>query len=213
MSTSGQYFVAVVGGAISGSVSAEILADHRDPRGCVRAEHQALRKDRRRFAALARRTAQTGIRPNRRAPKKTKRLLHSLPDPEFPRPGRTSSLKHLSNRWGFSAVILANGAWRDRDLGVPGADKFVGRGLVYQNRLIHWYNHKNEKGYSGPRYETPDGALVVGGGLASIDVVKVLQFENYERALKARGFETGYAGAGTRVFPRPASFTESSPRT
>jgi hypothetical protein len=29
--------------------------------------------------------------------------------------------------------------------------------------------------------------LVLGGGLASIDVVKVLQLENYERALKARG--------------------------
>jgi ferredoxin/flavodoxin---NADP+ reductase len=32
--------------------------------------------------------------------------------------------------------------------------------------------------------------LVVGGGLASIDVVKVLQLENYERALKARGIQT-----------------------
>jgi NADPH-dependent glutamate synthase beta subunit-like oxidoreductase len=31
---------------------------------------------------------------------------------------------------------------------------------------------------------------VVGGGLASIDVVKVLQLENYERALRARGIET-----------------------
>ena len=31
--------------------------------------------------------------------------------------------------------------------------------------------------------------MVVGGGLASIDVVKVLQIENYERALKARGFQ------------------------
>ena len=31
---------------------------------------------------------------------------------------------------------------------------------------------------------------MVGGGLASIDVVKVLQLENYERALKARGIET-----------------------
>jgi NADPH-dependent glutamate synthase beta subunit-like oxidoreductase len=30
----------------------------------------------------------------------------------------------------------------------------------------------------------------VGGGLASIDVVKVLQIENYERALRARGIET-----------------------
>ena len=31
---------------------------------------------------------------------------------------------------------------------------------------------------------------MVGGGLASIDVVKVLQIENYERAMKARGIET-----------------------
>src|SRR6202035_5947811 len=60
---------------------------------------------------------------------------------------------------------------------------------VYQNPFIYWYNHKNEKSYTGPRYETPDEALVVGGGLASIDVVKVLQLENYERALKARGIE------------------------
>ena len=84
-------------------------------------------------------------------------------------------------------MILANGAWRDRDLGVPGADEFVDKGLVYQNPFIYWYNHKNEKDYNGPRYETPDEALVVGGGLASIDVVKVLQLENYERALRARG--------------------------
>jgi len=32
--------------------------------------------------------------------------------------------------------------------------------------------------------------LVVGGGLASIDVVKILQLENYERALRARGVQT-----------------------
>ena len=25
-------------------------------------------------------------------------------------------------RWGFSAVLLANGAWRDRPLDIPGAD-------------------------------------------------------------------------------------------
>ena len=31
---------------------------------------------------------------------------------------------------------------------------------------------------------------MVGGGLASIDVVKILQLENYEQALKARGIET-----------------------
>jgi ferredoxin--NADP+ reductase len=32
--------------------------------------------------------------------------------------------------------------------------------------------------------------LVVGGGLASIDVAKILQLENYERALRARGVQT-----------------------
>lgn len=104
--------------------------------------------------------------------------------------GRDVDFEDLCNNWGFSAVILANGAWRDRDLGVPGAADFVDKGLVYQNPFIYWYNHKNEKGYTGPRYETPDEAIVVGGGLASIDVVKVLQLENYERAMKARGIET-----------------------
>ena len=38
--------------------------------------------------------------------------------------------------------------------------------------------------------------MVVGGGLASIDVVKVLQIENYERALKARGIAVEHARAG-----------------
>jgi len=62
--------------------------------------------------------------------------------------------------------------------------------LVYQNPFIYWYNHKNEEDYTGPRYQAPDEALVVGGGLASIDVAKILQLENYERALRARGVQT-----------------------
>src|SRR5712664_2759691 len=37
----------------------------------VRAEHAAVRQDRRRSAALARRAAQTGIRPNRRTHEET----------------------------------------------------------------------------------------------------------------------------------------------
>ena len=86
-------------------------------------------------------------------------------------------------------VIMANGAWRDRNIGIDGADEYIGKGLIYQNPFIYWYNHKNEKTYNGPRYEVPDEALVLGGGLASIDVVKILQMENYERALKARGIE------------------------
>ena len=104
--------------------------------------------------------------------------------------GRDLTFQDLCDNCGFSAVILANGAWRDRELGMPGAEQFVNKGLVYQNPFIYWYNHKNEKSYTGPRYDAPDDALVVGGGLASLDVVKVLQFENYERALKARGIQT-----------------------
>ena len=110
--------------------------------------------------------------------------------------GRDLEFEDLCNNWGFSAVILANGAWRDRDLGVPGADKFIDKGLVYQNPFIYWYNHKNEKNYNGPRYETPDEAMVVGGGLASIDVVKVLQLENYERALQGARHSSGHARTG-----------------
>src|SRR6266404_8902801 len=44
----------------------------------VRAEHAALRQDRRRSAALARRAAQTGIRPNRRADEEAECVFHPL---------------------------------------------------------------------------------------------------------------------------------------
>jgi ferredoxin/flavodoxin---NADP+ reductase len=177
------HFVAVIGGAISGSVAAEILADHgirvavfeQNTRPYGKIEdglprwHVEQRKQE--YARIDARMK----KPN----------VYFIPSTKL---GRDFSLPQLFE-WGFSAVILANGAWRDRELGVPEAEQYVGKGLVYQNPFIYWYNHKNEKDYDGPRYETPDEAVVVGGGLASIDVVKVLQLENYERALKARGID------------------------
>jgi len=185
MSGNGQYFVAIVGGAISGSVAAEILADYgihvavfeqnKRPYGKIEDGlprwHVEQRKQE--YARIDARLRKAGVR--------------FVPSTKI---GRDINFDDLLKKWGFSAVILANGAWRDRDLGIPEAEKFVDKGLVYQNPFIYWYNHKNEKSYAGPRYETPDETLVVGGGLASIDVVKVLQLENYERALKARGVET-----------------------
>jgi hypothetical protein len=84
---------------------------------------------------------------------------------------------------------LGNGAWRDRPLPVSGIERFVGRGLLYQNAFVHWFNHQHERGYGGPRYGVPDRAIVVGGGLASIDVVKIINFELYGAALAARGIE------------------------
>jgi len=101
--------------------------------------------------------------------------------------GADISFEDLVLRWGFSAVVLACGAWRDRPLPIEGADRFVGRGLVYQNPFIIWFNHANEKDYAGERYEAKDAALVVGGGLASIDVVKVLMLETARAALQKRG--------------------------
>ncbi len=181
MANNDQYFVAVVGGAISGSVAAEMLADrgirvavfeqNKRPYGKIEDGlprwHVEQRKQE--YGRIDARLKKPGV--------------YFIPSTKL---GRELSFQDLFS-WGFSAIILANGAWRDRDLGVPGAEKFVDKGLVYQNPFIYWYNHKNEKTYDGPRYETPDEAIVVGGGLASIDVVKVLQIENYERALKARG--------------------------
>lgn len=105
------------------------------------------------------------------------------------RVGRDLSWEALVGELGLSAIILANGAWRDRPLPVPGIDRFVGRGLLYQNPFVYWFNHQTDVGYEGPRYEVPDRAIVVGGGLASIDVVKIINFDLYGRALRARGIE------------------------
>ncbi len=185
MSNSGQYFVAVVGGAISGSVAAEILADHgirvavieqnKRPYGKIEDGlprwHMEQRKQE--YGRIDARLKKPGV--------------YFVPSTKL---GRDVDFQDFCKNWGFSAVILANGAWRDRDLGVHGAQDYVGKGLVYQNPFIYWYNHKNEKSYDGLRYETPDETIVVGGGLASIDVVKVLQLENYERALKSRNINT-----------------------
>jgi len=86
-------------------------------------------------------------------------------------------------------VILATGAWRDRPLPVEGIERFVDRGFVYQNPFVYRFNHFEEPGYDGPPLEVADGAIVVGGGLASVDVVKIINIELYRRALRARGVE------------------------
>lgn len=185
MSNNGEYFVAIIGGAVSGSVSAEILADkgirvavfeqNTRPYGKIEDGlprwHVEQRKQE--YGKIDARVKKPGV--------------YYVPSTKL---GRDIDFQDLCNNWCFSAVILANGAWRDRDIGVPGAEQYVGKGLIYQNPFIYWYNHKNEKSYDGPRYEAPDETIVLGGGLASIDVVKVLQLENYERAFKARGIQT-----------------------
>jgi ferredoxin/flavodoxin---NADP+ reductase len=179
------HFVAIVGGAIAGSVAAEILADNgihvvvveqnKKPYGKIEdgLPRWHLEQRKQEYSRIDARLRKPGV--------------FFLP---CTRLGRDLDFQDLCDNWGFSAVILANGAWRDRELGIPGAQEFVDKGLVYQNPFICWYNHKNEEDYTGPHYQAPDEALIVGGGLASIDVAKILQLENYERALRARGVQT-----------------------
>lgn len=102
--------------------------------------------------------------------------------------GRDLEWAALTESLGFSAVVLANGAWRDRPL--PAAiDAYNGRGLVYQNPFVYAFNHQLDADYRGPRFPIPDGAIVIGGGLASIDCVKIINFALYCAALRERGIE------------------------
>ena len=115
MTNPGNYFVAVIGGAISGSVATEILADHgirvavfeQNTRPYGKIEdglprwHVEQRKQE--YARIDARMK----KPN----------VYFIPSTKL---GRDFNLPQLFE-WGFSAVILANGAWRDRELGVPEA--------------------------------------------------------------------------------------------
>jgi NADPH-dependent glutamate synthase beta subunit-like oxidoreductase len=116
--------------------------------------------------------------------------------------GRDLDFAELANEWGFSAVVLACGAWRDRVLPVDGADDYLGKGLVYQNPLVISFNHEHDPDFDGERLDYPDGCLVVGGGLASIDVVKLLMLENTKRKLASRGIETTIVELEVKGIPK-----------
>jgi ferredoxin/flavodoxin---NADP+ reductase len=179
------YVIAIVGGATAGSAAAEIFAsqgivvivfDQNDrPYGKI---EDGLP----RWHAKQRRNEYERIDARLNRP-----WVQFVPNTRL---GRDIGFDELTQDWGLSAVLLANGAWKDRPLQVPDVDRFVDRGLVYQNPFVYWFNHKNESAYSGPRYHLPEATMVVGGGLASIDVIKVVQLELYERALRARGVLT-----------------------
>lgn len=176
------YVVAVIGAATAGSEITRILAEHgaivivfeQNARPYGKIEdglprwHVKQRRDE--YEEINQRLD----RPN----------VHYVP---MTRLGRDIQFEELRTQWGLSGIVLANGAWRDRPFPVPEADQFIGRGFVYQNALIYWFNHYREKNYKGPRCDIPPGAIVAGGGLASIDVAKLLQIETTLKALAARG--------------------------
>jgi hypothetical protein len=189
--------VAVVGGATAGAEVAARLAERgvvvavfeQNPRPYGKIEdglprwHAALR--RKEYQTIGGKLGQPGV--------------HYLP---LTRIGRDVSLAELTDSWGFSAVVLANGAWRDRPLPVEGADAYVGKGLVYQNPFIIWFNHACEAGYEGPVFEPEDDVMVVGGGLASIDVAKVLMLETTRARLRERGIDVPMVDLEVKGIPK-----------
>lgn len=183
--TENKYVAAIIGGAVAGSTAAQVLADAGI--FCV-----VFEQNDRPYGKI-----EDGLP---RWHVKQRQMEYDKIDSRLDRPGiyfvprarlgKDFSVRELLETWGFSVVILANGAWHDRPLPLDGVDQYVDKGLVYQNSFIYWFNHKEEKAYPGPRYDVKEGTIVVGGGLASIDVVKAVQIELYEAAIKARGIQT-----------------------
>jgi NADPH-dependent glutamate synthase beta subunit-like oxidoreductase len=197
MMDSARHAVAVIGGATAGAEVAARLASHgtrvavfeQNPRPYGKIEdglprwHLELR--RKEYETIDGKLSRPGI--------------DFVPNTAV---GRDVDFAALAREWGWSAVVLACGAWRDRPLPVEGADAYVGRGLVYQNPFIIWFNHAQEQDYTGPRFEPVDDTLVVGGGLASIDVVKVLMLETTRAALARRGIEVPMIQLEVKGIPR-----------
>ncbi|HKJ23552.1 MAG TPA: hypothetical protein VKB65_01925 [Myxococcota bacterium] len=192
-----RYAVAVIGAATSGAEIAARLAERgvevvvfeQNPRPYGKIQDGLPRW----HVALRRKEYETV------AGKLDHPSIHYVPDTKV---GRDVPFDALAREWGFTSVVLASGAWRDRPLPVEGADAFVGRGLVYQNPFIIWFNHANEAAYDGPTYEPVDGAIVVGGGLASIDVVKVLMLETTRAKLAERGIEVDMVELEVKGIPK-----------
>ncbi len=177
------HYVAIIGGAVAGSEAASVLQS----RGIKVAVFDQN--------ALPYGKIEYGL-PKWHA--KTRDRQEALIDEKLDRPGirfvpnsklgRDLNLKDVLD-CGFSAVLLASGAWKDRPLPVDGIDQYVGRGFYYQNPLMAWFNQNHDPKYKGPRFQLEDGALIMGGGLASIDVAKVVMIETTREALEKRGYK------------------------
>ena len=195
--TGPRHCVAVIGGATAGAEvagrlaerGAEVVVIEQNPRPYGKIEdglprwHHALRN--KEYKTISAKLSRPGV--------------HFVPQTRI---GRDLDFSELVNDWGFSAVVLANGAWRDRPLPIEGADDYVGKGLIYQNPFIIWFNHAGEKGYDGPTFVPEDDVIVVGGGLASIDVIKVLMLETTRAKLAERGIEASMLELEVKGIPK-----------
>ncbi len=126
-------------------------------------------------------------------------LIHFVPNTKI---GRDIDFRELVDDWGFSSVVLANGAWSDRRLPVEGAEEYLGKGLTYQNPFVISFNHMEDPDFRGERFDVLDDSIVVGGGLASIDVAKIHTLQCTLEKLRERGVEISLAELELKGIPR-----------
>src|SRR4030067_739173 len=117
------HFVAVLGGAVAGSEAAfnlaqrgiKVIVFEQNPRPYGKIEdglprwHVALR--RKEYRLIDRNLDRRGV--------------HFVPRTRI---GQDISFDAIAREWGLTAVVLANGAWRDRPLSIPRPHRHVGRG-------------------------------------------------------------------------------------
>ena len=97
--------------------------------------------------------------------------------------GRDVSFEEIYNM-GWSCIYFANGAWKDRSFPIKEIEDFDN--FYYQNPFVYWFNHYHEPSYNGPKVDIKDDAIVIGGGLASIDVCKITQLELVRQKVESK---------------------------
>lgn len=112
--------------------------------------------------------------------------VHFIPNCRL---GEDLTIEQLRREWGFPIVVMANGAWKDRGVRLEGLDQVKDQSFLYQNPFVYWFNHYQDANYSGPTYTIKPGTVIFGGGLASIDVAKICQFELALQKLRDHGID------------------------
>ena len=97
--------------------------------------------------------------------------------------GKDVSFEEIYNM-GWSCIYFANGAWKDRSFPIKEIEEFDN--FYYQNPFVYWFNHYHESSYNGPNVNVKDDAIVIGGGLASIDVCKITQLELVRQKVESK---------------------------
>jgi ferredoxin/flavodoxin---NADP+ reductase len=122
---SSSHVIAVIGAATSGSEIARILAERRS-------QVIVVEQNPRPYGKIEDGLPRWHVKQRREEYEEiNKRLdhpnIHFVP---LTRMGRDIDFNELREAWGLSAIVLTNGAWRDRPFPVDGAERFVDRGLV-----------------------------------------------------------------------------------